>query len=57
MEIDKREIENKNKKGQHHGYQQWYLFNWLWLRVVYKHDEPIGYEEDHNKKITNYYIR
>ena len=56
MFIDEREIENKNSKGEHHGYQEWYLDNKLWLRVVYKNSEPIGYEDDQRKKETNYYI-
>jgi hypothetical protein len=51
-----KEIVNK-KNHYFHGYQEWYLNDELWLRVVYKHDEPVGYEDDHRKKIANFYIR
>lgn len=52
-----KEIQNKNNQGDFHGYQEWYYLDKLWLRVVYKHDEPVGYEDDQHKKITNFYIR
>jgi hypothetical protein len=41
-------IEPKNIRG-HHGYQEWYgssSGNNLWLRGMYKNDQPVGYVED-----------
>ena len=53
----KRDIDPRNKNGDFHGYQEWYYDNSLWLRCNYVHDEPKGYEDDHHKETTTYYIR
>ena len=55
----KKDIDNTNDKKQSHGYQEWY---WLErtsypIRVNYKNDKEIGYEEDAWNKTTNFYIR
>lgn len=53
------EIRTFSDNDEFHGYQEWYLNDELWLRVVYKHDEPKGYEEKHENKWseTCYYIK
>lgn len=56
-EIENKNINNKKYNGDFHGYQEWYYGDKLWLRVMYKHDEPIGYEDDHHKNISTFYIR
>lgn len=55
-------INNKNSKGQYHGYQEWYRDNGsiLKLRVVMKHGLEIGYEEWYKKygpSEINFYIK
>ena len=40
----KKEIENKNDKGQYHGYQEYHTdLDKVWLRANYKNGEPLGY--------------
>lgn len=58
MEIYKK-ISPMNTKGEYHGYQEWYSNNGtrITLRCFMIHDFEIGYEEWHNHKATNYYIR
>ena len=54
------DIEPRNPKGDHHGYQQWYYSennNKLYLRGNMKNGDEIGYEEWHGTKRTNFYIR
>ena len=50
-------IDNYNTKGDHHGYQQRVRNNKILLRVNYKNNIEIGYEEWHFNAITNYYIK
>jgi hypothetical protein len=50
------DIDQKDAKGEYHGYQQWYWDNDLWVRCTYKHGNDIGYEENHRNEETNYYI-
>jgi hypothetical protein len=47
----KKSIRNHNKKGQTHGYQEWYAptSNKLWYRANYKNGEQIGYMESNWK--------
>ncbi len=55
-----RDIINTNNKGKLHGYNEWYwgeLRNKLLIRVNWKNDKCIGYEESHSIKKTNFYIR
>lgn len=52
-----KEILQFNDKKQYHGYQEWYYGDKLELRGVMKNDMEIGYEEWHEEKVTNYYIR
>lgn len=54
-----KEIRNKNNKGKHHGYQEWYhTNNKIVLRGNMKNGDCIGYVEDHMPiKMTEYYIR
>ncbi len=40
-----KDINNFNKKGQRHGYQELYEDDKLWIRSNYKNGEPIGYIE------------
>lgn len=43
------DIENRNHKGEVHGYQQWVSFNdsnKLWFRGNFKNDNEIGYIEE-----------
>jgi hypothetical protein len=48
----KKNIENFNDKGEHHGYQEWYDNHGLWLRGNHKNHKPIGYTESNwNTKI------
>ena len=47
-----------DSEGRGHGYQQWYYGNGvIWYRCVMKHGAEMGYEEWHNNKETNFYIR
>lgn len=52
-------ILNFNAKREFHGYQELYNYqtNKLGLRVNYKNDNEIGYEENHRYKTTIFYIR
>ena len=43
----KKDIDPTNSNGNAHGYQEWYECNKLWIRVIMKHGEEIGYEENH----------
>ena len=55
-----KDIEPRNPKGDHHGYQQWYCIqnnHKLYLRGNMKNGDEIGYEECHVYKRTNFYIR
>jgi len=54
-----KDIEPKDNKLRWHGYQQWY---WnangkIWLRGNFIHGLVIGYQEWHDNKQTNFYIR
>ena len=53
----KKNIENKNDKGQYHGYQQEYWDNIITYRTNFKNDRPVGYSERHIFFLTEYYIR
>ena len=66
----KQNITNYNANGQYHGYQEWYAkqyvknnedvytyTNILYYRTNYKNDEPIGYDEWHSEKLTQYHIK
>ena len=61
----KKDIQPCNANNEWHGYHQWYHYNnLLMLRVMYKHDQEIGYEEYHDYKDinisnsnVNFYIR
>ena len=56
--IDQRII--KRNKGHLHGYQEWYYYDKLWTRGLYKHDLSIGYHEYHDEyhnEATRFYIR
>jgi len=52
-----KDIDNFNKKGNYHGYQEWYWFDELTLRCNYKNGLEIGYQECHFTKQTRYRIR
>jgi hypothetical protein len=55
-----KDIINKNSKDQHHGYQEWYGYNKVINKVIYrgnyKNNERIGYAEYHGSKRTNFNI-
>lgn len=55
----KKGIDNKNDKGEFHGYNEWYLLTLTSYptRANYKNGEEIGYEEDAWHKKTKFYIR
>ena len=59
---EKQDIEPK-KKGQWHGYQEWYYIDYgIWLRGIYRNGEPIYYYEYHDdcydsQSKTNFYIK
>jgi len=47
-----------NDNYQYHGYNERYDYqDVLRLRVMYKHDLEVGYEEWHEYKQTSFYIR
>jgi len=52
-----KDIENKNNKGEYHGYQEWYIKDELSYRAIWKNNIIIGYEEWHGFKQANYYIK
>ena len=54
----KKDIKNHNKKGQTHGYQQWYSLtsNKLWYRAIYKNNKHVGYSEWHGTQETIFSI-
>ena len=53
-----KDIDNKNNKGQYHGYQVWYdSYNKLWHRGNWKNSEEIKYQENHLFKLTLYFIK
>jgi hypothetical protein len=51
------DIEPKNQKNQFHGYQEWYSYEDIWYRGIFKHGMEFGYEEYHQDIETNFYIR
>ena len=51
-----KDIDPRDKKGDYHGYQEWYWGD-LWVRCTYKHGDDVGYEENHRNKETNFYIK
>lgn len=53
------EITNKNKKGQLHGYQEWYYSSGISFRSICKNNLYLGYYECHLNSIkqTCFYIR
>lgn len=55
----KKDIENKNQKGQFHGYQEWYNSSGISFRSTCKNNLYIGYHESHLKSIkqTHFFIR
>ena len=61
---ENKDIQPKNSRNEWHGYHQWHHYNnLLMLRVMYKNDLEIGYEEYHDYRDidsssnVNYYIR
>ena len=52
-----KDIENKNNKGERHGYQEWYIDNLMFYRGYYKNNEYHGYQEWHIFKQIKYYIK
>lgn len=52
----KEDILPKDKKGEFHGYHEWYLGGRLWLRGNFKHGLHIGYEEHHMYNQTRFHI-
>jgi hypothetical protein len=59
MKTDKMKtnIENKNHRGQYHGYQEWYgEDNGLAFRSTCKNNLYIGYSEAHLKFIKQTYF-
>lgn len=56
-----------NDNFEWHGYHQWYSYNnSIMLRVMYKNDKEVGYEEYHDSNVdsadstdsvVNFYIR
>lgn len=55
---ENKDIRTKNKKGQLHGYQEWYFDGdgKLWIRANGKNEKPIGYWESHLFNHTKFYI-
>ncbi len=51
-----KDIDPRDKKGNYHGYQEWYWGD-LWVRCTYKHGDDVGYEENHKNKETYFYIK
>ena len=55
-----KDIENRNDKGQYHGYQEWYIGdgnNDLIVRANWKNNNAIGYHEHHMFEQTTFYIK
>lgn len=53
-----KEIRNKNNKGKHHGYQEWYQTNnKIVLRGNFKNDNLTAYYENHLFETTIFFIR
>lgn len=55
-----KDIRNKNSKGEHHGYKEFYYVNGkLSLRANFKNGRIIGYHERHTPRfeVTSFYIR
>ncbi len=52
----KKSIRNHNKKGQTHGYQEWYNIHGLSYRAIYKNNEHVGYSEWHGMEETIFFI-
>ena len=53
----KEDIDNKNDKGEWHGYNEWYFNDSYMVRANFKNNDKIGYAESHYYKHTRYYIR
>ncbi len=54
-----KDIINKNSKGQHHGYQEWYSGGKLFYKGFYNNGVDVDYEEFYNinfKLIKSFYI-
>ncbi len=56
-----KDIINRNDKGQHHGYQEWYYGNGkLWIKCFYNNGIEIDYEEEYyrisHKLTKSFYI-
>ena len=49
-------IRTRNSNGELHGYQEWYSDNKIYCRGDFKNHLFIGYFENHNYKVTKYYI-
>ena len=55
---ENKDIMSKNIKGEFHGYQETYYGNGkLKDRGFMKHDMDVGYQEYHQFKETEFYIR
>ena len=52
----KEEIDSKNSKGQHHGYQEWYSQGKMSHRGNWKNNRVIGYAEWYRFNETFFYI-
>ena len=56
--MKKTDIDNFNKKGNCHGYQEWYSKSGkLMFRTIYKNGQTIRYDENHYHKKIIFYIR
>lgn len=57
--MNKKDIINRNGRGQYHGYQEMYVRNKISLRTSTRNNHPVGYYEIHllSSKRTVYYIK
>ena len=53
----KKEIINKNQKGQYHGYQEGYHLTYISYRYKTKNNKRVGYCEWHGMKETIFRIK
>jgi len=53
----KQDIITKNKKGQVHGYAEYYYKDKISYRTTYKNGENISYSEWHGMKETIFFIK
>lgn len=53
----KKDIRTYNRKGQSHGYQEWYWCGQLSYRGKSENRRSIGYTEWHHNKETEYHIK